>query len=116
MEEKKPIAFVIVALIVVVLVGWWIFNNPQNGPAGTKDVVIDETPVEPQLAPELQLSKEEKAGNVDGKKAEIVALVTSGATLTQEQKAEIGGIMLTKANIYNFSEEERQAIFDALSR
>jgi len=71
---------------------------------------------EPTLAPQLQLTPQEKTGDVGDKKADILSLVRSGKALTPEQKGEIGGIMLTKAHIYNFTEEERTDIFEAISK
>ena len=111
--EKKNVVYVILALIVIGLLGWWVLSKgPSSGFEG--DTASEEAPG-PQLAPALQLTEKERSGDVSDTKAEIIARVNSGTPLTPEEKARIGGIMLTKANIYNFSEEERQAIFKELS-
>lgn len=113
--EKKNIVYVVIALIIIALLGWWLLSSKGSG-TGSDSTATEKAPPGPQLAPALQLTAKEKAGNVGDKKAQIVARVKSSTPLTPEEKAEIGGIMLTKANIYNFSEEERVAIFEALSK
>jgi len=113
-NEKKNTLSVVVVIIIVVVVGVWLYfgssgSSSLNGSSSTKVPTAT-------LAPSLQLTTQEKTGNVSAKRAEILALVRSGAPLTQAQKSEIGGIMLTKANLYNFNEAERQVIFKALSK
>lgn len=118
MQEKKSLAYVIVALIIAALLGWWLFGG--KGGIGTGGSATQETvspkPVPPTVTAEVKLTPQEKSGDVSAKKAEILALVRSGTPLTTEQKQEITLIMATKANIYKFSEEERQAIFAAFNR
>lgn len=109
--DKKNIFYVVLALVVIVLLGWWILTSKGGMPVDNGSSEAGQA----QLAPELQLTDSEKRGDVAEKKAEILVRVNSGTPLTAEEKAEIGGIMLTKANIYQFSEAERQQIFKALS-
>jgi len=108
-NEKKNTLSVVIVIIIVVVVGVWLYWGSSGSGAST------ETPTA-TLAPALQLTTQEKTGDVSAKRAEILALVRSDTPLTQEQKAEIGGIMLTKANLYNFNEAERGVIFTALQR
>ena len=105
----------VAAIIIVVVGGYFLFSadGGGGGPVGAGDGT--QTP-EPTLAPQLQLTPQEKAGDVGDKKAEILRLVRSGKGLTDEQKGEIGGVMLTKAHIYNFTEAERTDIFEAISQ
>ena len=115
-NDKKNIVYVIIALIVIGLLGWWLLSSKSSTTDSEAERAAEEAAAGPRLAPALQLTEQEKKGDVSDKKAEIMAYIRSGKELTPEQKGEIGGIMLTKANIYNFTEEERQAIFEALSK
>lgn len=115
--EKKNIVYVVVAIIVIALLGWWLLSSPEGSSVGSSgETKKSEATPPPQLAPALQLTAQEKSGDVSAKKAEIMTRVRSGTKLTPQERSEIGGIMLTKANVYKFSEEERQAIFKALSK
>lgn len=116
MEERKPLAYVIIALVVVVMLGIWLFSGSRegNGSSGQGEDVAEEIPVSVKV--EVKLTPEEKTGDVSSKKAEIMTKINSGAELTTEDKKEITLIMATKANIYNFTEEERKAIFAAFNR
>ncbi len=117
-SEPKKVVYSVIALIVIGLLGWWLLSAGPSGSAIPKGEsvkpVANQAPVE--LAPALQLTAKEKAGDVGEKRAQILTLVNSKTPLTPEEKADIGGIMLTKANVYKFTEVERQAIFAALSR
>lgn len=113
--EKKSVLYIIIALVVIVLLGWWFFSGSAGEEVGTGQAVKSK-PTEAVLAPALQLTPEEKRGDVSERKTQILARVRSGAPLTPEEKAEIGGLMLAKGKIYNFSEEERVDIFEALSK
>lgn len=114
-NNAKKLVSIIVVIIIIAIGGYFLLSGSgSTGEDGTFGEPVA-TP-EPTLAPQLQLTPQEKAGDVGDKKAEVLALVRSGKTLTDEQKSEIGGIMLTKAHIYNFSDEERADIFEALQR
>lgn len=113
-NNAKKLVSIIVVVILVAVGGYYLLSGGENGGEGASGEPIA-TP-EPTLAPQLQLTPQEKAGDVGDKKAEVLSLVRSGKSLTDEQKSEIGGIMLTKAHIYNFSDEERADIFEALQR
>lgn len=115
-DEKKNLVYAVLAVIVIVLLGWWLMSSKGSDSlgGGTTTTGVDKGPGS-KLSPALQLTEQEKKGDVSDKKAQIMTRVRSGKTLTPAERAEIGGIMLTKANIYNFTEVERQAIFEALS-
>ena len=75
-SEKKNGLFVIIALVVVALLVWWLW--PTSSGPGSGQAVGDDSgqstqasapPPPPQLAPELQLTADEKAGNIAEKKA-----------------------------------------------
>lgn len=114
-ENSTKSFITIIIVIVVVAIGGYFLYTSGGGDGGTGIPAKTTTP-EPTLAPQLQLTPQEKAGDVGDKKAEVLRLVRSGKTLTDEQKSEIGGIMLTKAHIYNFSDAERADIFKALQK
>ena len=119
-SEKKNGFYIMLAIVLVILLGAWIFSG-QDSTRDTDDSVAGSPTSSgsvsriPKLAPALELTEKEKSGEVSEKKAEILARVHSGTPLTEEEKGEIGGIMLIKAGIYKFSEAERVAIFKALS-
>lgn len=113
-DNKKGLVTAIVVVIIVIVGGYLLYTQGGTGGAGESPKTAV-TP-EPALAPQLELTPRERAGDVGDKKADILELVRSGKPLTPEQKAEIGGIMLTKAHIYQFSEPERVKIFEALQR
>jgi len=115
--EKKNVIYVVVALIVLILLGFWVFGKKGTG-GGTSDDGSAGTPPPPppSVTVEVKLTPEEKAGNVDGKKAQILSRIRSTTPLTVAEKQEIQLIMATKANIYQFSEEERKEIFAAFNR
>ena len=49
-------------------------------------------------------------------KKELLAEARSQTAFSTEEKAAIGKLMLTEAHLYDFSEEERDAVFSALRR
>lgn len=117
--EKKNIVYVVIALIVIALLGWWLLSSDSSGSSGQSDSTPDMSAKEAppaQVSPTVKLTPDEKSGDVTSKKAEILALVKTGKSLTSEQRSEITLIMLTKANIYQFSGEEQELISAALSR
>ncbi len=113
-DEHKRNIFIIIAIIALGLLGWWLFGADGSRSGGMHRG--EEAADGPHLAPSLELTEQEKAGDVSGKKAEILGWVRSGKPLSPEERAEIGGIMLSKAAIYNFTDEERFAIFKGLQR
>jgi hypothetical protein len=115
-DGKKGLITTIVVLVIVVVGGYFLLTTGGEPTSEDQTSATTERTPEPTLAPQLRLTPQEKAGDVSGKKAEILKLVRSGKALRPEEKSEIGGIMLTKAHIYNFSEDERVDIFEALQR
>ncbi|MDO8564931.1 MAG: hypothetical protein Q7R88_02970 [bacterium] len=113
-HSPKGAIAIIVVLAILAVGGYLLYQRGGDFDMGTEEE--EAAPVEATLAPELELTREEKSGDVSEKKAEILVIVSSGRPLTAEERAEIGGIMLTKAHIYQFSEPERVKIFEALQR
>ena len=117
MEEKKPLAYIVLVIVIVGGLGMWLLgdnNKDDLGSAKQEQVVAQKVP--PSVSPTITLTSEEKSGDVAFKKAEILIRIKSTTPLTVAEKQEITLIMATKANIYQFSEEERKAIFAAFSR
>ncbi len=118
MEEKKPLAYIVLVIVIVGGLGMWLFRGDNNkndrGSAEQKQTVTKKAP--PSVSLDIKLTPEEKSGDVAFKKAEILIRIKSTTPLTVAEKQEITLIMATKANIYQFSEEERKAIFAAFSR
>ena len=116
-DEKKPLIYVVLILIIAALIGFWIFSDDDD--QMMQDSALsggEQTAVPPSVTPQVKLTSSEKSGNVSAKKTEILERVRSATPLTTEEKQEITLIMTTKANIYKFSEAERQAIFAAFNR
>lgn len=101
---KTTIVIGIFALIV--LVGFFALSLKR----GLTIKGLNET-----LSPQERVERE-KAHTIERKKADILALVYAGNPLTQEQKAEIYGIMFSTTTSYRFGERERADIFAALSK
>lgn len=111
-NSKKGSVGLIILIVLLAIVAYFIFVSPKGGSILPS---FNSNPP-PELAPALKLTSQEKTGDVSAKRAEIIALVNSGNRLTDAQKGEISGILLTKANLYKFTDAERQAIFKALNR
>ncbi len=112
-EKKKALSIVIVIVLVLLLGVWYFWDSlSDSAPVSNSNAPVPQA----ELAPALKLTEEEKTGNVSAKRAQILSAVNSGRALTSAERSEISGIMLTKAHIYTFSDEERKAIFKALQR
>ncbi|MDP3996130.1 MAG: hypothetical protein Q8P86_00335 [bacterium] len=110
MGSKKPgrgLLWLVVVIILAVAVAAFFYYYRPSQDAEMAD--------EDRLAPELRLTEEEKSGDVASDKAEILAIVRSGRPLSADESQRISGIMFAKAHIYNFSSEEREEIFSALT-
>lgn len=118
MEAKKPLAYILLAIIVVVGLGVWLFrgNDKDDRGGATEQTQNSSGKIPPSVSLDIKLTPEEKSGDVSAKKAEILARVRSATPLTVAEKQEITLIMATKANIYQFNEAERKAIFAAFNR
>jgi len=112
-QDKKNLIYVVVTIIVLVLLGMWLFGKEGTGDEGSAAIP---PPPPPSVSVQVKLTPEEKSGDVSDKKAEILSRIRSNTPLTTAEKQEIQLIMATKANIYKFSEEERQEIFAAFNR
>jgi hypothetical protein len=116
-QEKKNVIYVVVALIVLILLGMWIFGSKgAETPSASQAEGTTPPPPPPSVTVQVNLTPEEKSGNVDGKKAQILARIRSNTPLTVAEKQEIQLIMATKANIYQWTEDERKEIFGAFNQ
>ena len=111
-NSKKGSVGLIILVVLLAIVAYFVFASPKGGSILPS---FNSNPP-PELAPALQMTSQEKTGDVSAKRAEILSLANSGKPLTNAQKGEISGILLTKANLYKFNDAERQAIFSALNR
>ena len=119
--SKKSLVTVIIVVAIIAIGGYFLFASPVNGPDGAAPAgesnLVRETPkvTEAQLLGDAALSEREQSG-IDTHKQNILRLARSGRALSDEEKSTIGNIMLTRAHLYNFTDEEREAVFDALRR
>ncbi len=121
MEENKKGLLVIVVLIVIVAVGYMVWNSPST-PVGTIPAVASKPTIspEPVISPDQLIGKVRITPALEDKiavhKKEILDRVSSGKPLTDADKSAIGGIMLSEAHLYGFTDAERAQIFAALQR
>lgn len=119
--SKKSLITVIVAIAVVAIGGYFLLASPANGPEGVapakESKLVRETPkvTEEQLLGDAELNANQQS-DIERHKQDILRLARSGKTLSDDEKSTIGNIMLTRAHLYNFTDEEREAVFDALRR
>ncbi len=116
MEGEKKTKYIAGAVVFTVLV-FWLFSGDSATPRGNETEDETTTAVSaPVVAPALKKTSEEERGEILQKKTEILTRVRSQTPLTSKEKEEIGGIMLTKGYLYNFTAGEREVIFSALQR
>jgi hypothetical protein len=119
--SKKSLITIIMVVAVVAIGGYFLLASPANGPEGvtpvTESKLVRETPkvTEEQLLGDAGLSVNQQ-GEVLKHKQDILRVARSGTALSDGEKSTIGNIMLTRAHLYNFTDEEREAVFDALRR
>ncbi len=119
-NNKKGLVVGIIAIIVIVG-GYLLFASPANGPEGAapagESKIVRETPkvTEEQLLGDAGLSQSQQS-DILKHKQDILRLARSGKALSDEEKSTIGNIMLTRAHLYNFTDAEREAVFDSLRR
>lgn len=119
--SKKSLITVIIAVAIVAVGGYFFLASPANGPEGAapakESKLVRETPkvTEEQLLGDTTLSQSQQS-DIEKHKQDVLRLARSGKTLSNDEKSTIGNIMLTRAHLYNFTDEEREAVFDALRR
>lgn len=119
--SKKSLITIIIAVAIVAVGGYFLLASPANGPDGAAPVkeskLARETPqvTEKQLLGDAGLTASQQS-DIEKHKQDILRLARSGKTLSDDEKSAIGNIMLTRAHLYNFTDEEREAVFDALRR
>ena len=113
-SDTKTTFSIAVAVVIIFMIGFWLFSNHAPTRGGVSETTSAMKGSE--VAPAFELTAQEKSGKVSQKRADILARVRSKTALTSAEREEIGGIMLAKAHLYQFSEMERQEIFKALSQ
>ena len=99
----------IVILVVVVGGGWYVYQGGafkrgvENAPEISREQLVGGVP--------LSASQESA---IERHKREILGRVGTGAPLTQEERDSLGRTMLMEAHLYNFTDAETEAIFEAL--
>lgn len=124
MEDKNSAKSVvtIVIVLVIVLVGGYLLlsgggDNGGIGQSSSAKAVVENTPRlnDEQLLGKAEIPDTQRAAIAEHKQ-DILRLARSSKTLSDDEKSTIGNIMLTRAHLYNFTDEEREAVFDALRR
>lgn len=119
--SKKSLITIIIAVAIVAVGGYFLLASPANGPEGAapakESKLVRETPkiTEEQLLGDAGLNANQQS-DIEKHKQDILRLARSSKTLSDGEKSTIGNIMLTRAHLYNFTDEEREAVFDALRR
>lgn len=92
-------------------------GEPASRPVARAPSVLRENPrfEDAQVLGEKALTKSQTDAIAKNKTA-IMKTVGTERALSPEERSEIGNIMLTQAHLYNFTDEERDAVFDALRR
>lgn len=114
--SAKKTVWTVIAVVVIIGIGYFVFSSPSlSGKAPAA-----KTPSTPPLTDEQVLGRtplsSEQEGSIVAEKTRILKLVASGKTLSQEEKSQVGNIMLTQAHLYKFTPEEREAVFAALRK
>ena len=105
---KKTISAVVV-LAVIVVGGWYAYKSGmfkrgvENAPEITREQLVGEAPLSASL---------ENA--IEKHKGEILARIGTGVPLTEDEREALGKTMLMEAHLYNFTDAETNAIFEAL--
>lgn len=115
--SAKKTVWTVIAVVVIIILGYFVFSS---SPSSSGKTPAAKKPSAPSLTDEQVLGRtplsSEQESSIVGEKTRILKLVTSGQTLSQEEKSQVGNIMLTQAHLYKFTPEEREAIFAALRK
>lgn len=121
MEEKKPLAYVVVALVVIAGLGYFVLSSPE-GSTGAKSeaeqpLVVKQNPEfsDEELLGEATLDDSQTAA-ILAHKQEILRIVATNKPFTEEEKGAIADVMSNKAQLYKFTPDERESIFAAFKR
>lgn len=99
----------VVILLIVIIGGWYVYKSGafkrgvENAPELTREQLVGEAPISASL---------ESA--IDKHKKEILDRVSSGVPLTDAEREALGKTMLMEAHLYQFTDAETSAIFEAL--
>ena len=111
-KKNNLLVLVIVIVIVIVAIGYFFYF----GSYAEKKALLNPLKLENAVLLEQQELSHEQAISVAKQKTTILRRVADTAPLTEEERTAIGNIMLTQSHIYKFTQEERDAIFEALRK
>ena len=116
-EQMQKNAFILFGTLLLFIVAAYFLFRPEGGRSGSPRGFLAYAPVfsaEERLGTkEISEGQRKRALYV---KKELLAEARSQTAFSTEEKAAIGKLMLTEAHLYDFSEEERDAVFSALRR
>ena len=115
--SAKKTVWTVIAVVVIVVIGYFAFTVSPSTTGKTPAAKKPSAPpiTDEQVLGRAPLSSEQNVA-IAAEKARILKLVASDKTLSQEEKSQVGNIMLTQAHLYKFTPEEREAIFAALRK
>ena len=105
---KKTISAIIVLAVIAVGV-WYAYQSGmfkrgvENAPEITREQLVGEAPLSASLESAIEKHKRE-----------ILERIGTGAPLTEDEREALGRTMLMEAHLYNFTDAETNAIFEAL--
>src|SRR3989344_7387202 len=113
-EQKGGGAKTLSAFIVLIIViggGWYAYKSGlltfkrgvESAPEITREQLVGEAPLSASL---------ESA--IDKHKGEILERIGTGVPLSEDEREALGKTMLMEAHLYNFTDAETNAIFEAL--
>ena len=105
---KKTISAIIVLAVIAVGVGYayqsgMFKRGVENAPEITREQLVGEAPLSASLESAIEKHKRE-----------ILERIGTGAPLTEDEREALGRTMLMEAHLYNFTDAETNAIFEAL--
>ena len=115
-SPHKKLYIALCVLVVLIIGAYALVPSDSLAPSRQRDI-SGSIPAftNEQLLGDAEVTPAEKQ-DVVAYKAQLLAKVASGALFSSEEKGSIGKLMLTDAHLYDFSDEEREAIFSALRR
>ncbi|OHA19691.1 MAG: hypothetical protein A3C08_00460 [Candidatus Taylorbacteria bacterium RIFCSPHIGHO2_02_FULL_47_18] len=105
---KKTISAIIV-LAIIAVGGWYLYNSGafkrgvENAPEITREQLVGEAPLSASLESAIEKHK-----------GEILERIGTGVPLSEDEREALGKTMLMEAHLYNFTDAETNAIFEAL--
>lgn len=107
--NSKTVFYFLLVVVVVVLIGWIFYSFGGVSNQGVIEQPVADGNVSNVVAPDK--------ATVSKNKAEIMDLVARGGVLTQEERVKITTALNGELiNFYNFTEDEKKQIIDALNK